>query len=304
MTVSGLALGPAGEGCLLWVSLYPGVSAVSAGGLTVWLQDMSYAESWCWAEQQYRAARQDFFAMTKVDRQEQDTQRRRRIARAAFELFARSGLDAISAADIAQAAFVSRTNLYRYYPSKLHMLLAHFEETVEETRQAALRRLAEGKSPQAIWQGMTARMADLGVRYHHLVGAVASAALAGAGRQGTAPAGPPAEQSSLPALTDLPTEENFPQTSLSELVMPVLLSMQQRGELRDGVDLRVLSDLLVDSCLLALLQGQHLTPEEVQRDWQDRLELLLHGALREGQRLVWNLPAQASAQSADSRAED
>nr|WP_326493025.1 TetR/AcrR family transcriptional regulator [Deinococcus sp. SL84] len=254
---------------------------------------MSYAESWCWAEQQYRAARQDFFAMTKVDRQEQDTQRRRRIARAAFELFARSGLDAISAADIAQAAFVSRTNLYRYYPSKLHMLLAHFEETVEETRQAALRRLAEGKSPQAIWQGMTARMADLGVRYHHLVGAVASAALAG-----------PAEQSSLPALTDLPTEENFPQTSLSELVMPVLLSMQQRGELRDGVDLRVLSDLLVDSCLLALLQGPHLTPEEVQRDWQDRLELLLHGALREGQRLVWNLPAQVSAQTADSGAED
>ncbi|GHF92900.1 TetR family transcriptional regulator [Deinococcus piscis] len=230
--------------------------------------------------------------MTKVDRQEQETQRRRRIARAAFELFARSGLDAISAADIAQAAYVSRTNLYRYYPSKLHMLLAHFEETVEETRQAALRRLAEGKSPQAIWQGMTARMADLGVRYHHLVGAVASAALGGAGRQSAEAA---AGQNASAALSSRAADVAAfvsPHTSLSELVMPVLLSMQQRGELREGMDLRVLSDLLVDSCLLALLQGQHLTPEEVQRDWQDRLELLLHGALREGQQLVWELPAR------------
>lgn len=216
--------------------------------------------------------------MTKVDRQEQDMQRRRRIARAAFKLFAHSGLDAISAADIAQAAYVSRTNLYRYYPSKLHMLLAHFEETVEETRQAALRRLAEGKSPQAIWHGMSARMADLGVRYHHLVGAVASAALAGSPR---------------PKLGEVPpaAELALPQSNLSELVMPVLLSMQRRGELREGTDLRVLSDLLADSCLLALLQGQHRTPEEVQRDWQDRLELLLRGALREGQPSAWMPPA-------------
>ncbi|MFC6618067.1 TetR/AcrR family transcriptional regulator [Deinococcus radiophilus] len=208
--------------------------------------------------------------MTKTDRQDQDLARRRRIARAAFELFARSGLEAISAAEIARAAYVSRTNLYRYYPSKLHMLLAHFELTVEETRQAALRRLAEGRSPQTIWSGVAARMADLGVRYHHLVGAVASAALTrqGAGRE--------------------PEALERPQTALGALVMPVLLSMQRRGELREGVDLRVLSDLVVDSCLLALLQGQHRTPEEVQRDWEDRLSLLLSGALRSGRELVWS----------------
>lgn len=226
--------------------------------------------------------------MTKVDRQEQDTQRRRRIARAAFELFARSGLEAISAADIARAAYVSRTNLYRYFPSKLHMLLAHFEETVEETRQAAQRRLAEGKSPQLIWQAVTARMADLGVRYHHLVGAVASAALGARGRSG--------DQAQLTA-----AELAGPHTSLSELVKPVLLSMQQRGELREEVDVQVLSDLLVDSCLLALLQGHHRTPEEVQRDWQDRLELLLSGALRDGQRLVWELPDSSSSSKADDQ---
>lgn len=227
--------------------------------------------------------------MNKVDRQEQDTLRRRRIARAAFELFARSGLDSISAADIAQAAYVSRTNLYRYYPSKLHMLLAHFELTVEETRAVALRRLAEGKSPQAIWQVVSARMADLGVRYHHLVGAVASAALTGGGaaapRAGVPESGVAEPQSAqAQALADLAA----PHSNLSELVMPVLLSMQERGQLRENVDLHILSDLVVDSCLLALLQGQHRTPEEVQRDWQGRLELLLNGILREGHTLMWD----------------
>lgn len=80
----------------------------------------------------------------KVDRHEQDDARRERIARAAFELFARSGLEGTSAADIARAAFVSRTNLYRYYPSKVHMLLAHFERTVRDTHDEAVRRLHAG----------------------------------------------------------------------------------------------------------------------------------------------------------------
>lgn len=246
--------------------------------------------------------------MNKVDRQEQDTLRRRRIARAAFELFARSGLDSISAADIAQAAYVSRTNLYRYYPSKLHMLLAHFELTVEETREAALRRLAEGKSPQAIWQGMSARMADLGVRYHHLVGAVASAALMGGG----ASAGRAGADASLTGAAASQSETHteaqaalaqlvMPHSSLSELVMPVLLSMQERGQLREDVELRVLSDLIVDSCLLALLQGHHRTAEEVQRDWQGRLELLLHGVLREGYTLNWQEPSVDDAKGATGK---
>lgn len=216
--------------------------------------------------------------MRKLDRNEQEMARRKRIARAAFELFARSGLENTSAADIAKASFVSRTNLYRYYPSKLHMLLAHFEVTVEETRQVALRRLAEGCSPQMIWQAVAARMADLGVRYRHLVGAVAAAVLgshsAGSQGEGSYSAGSQGEAQS--------TEQRLSHAgeSLGALVKPVLLAMRRRGDLCEDADLELLSQLLVDSCLMALWHGHHHTKEEVQRDWLDRLSLILGGALR------------------------
>lgn len=198
-----------------------------------------------------------------MDRAEQDDARRERIARAAFELFARSGLDATSAQDIARAAFVSRTNLYRYYPSKVHMLLAHFERTVRDTRDEALRRLQAGAAPQAVWAHVTARMADLGVRYRPLVGAVGHAVL-GARR---------AEE---------PAEGVRTALTLVTLVEPVLIAMRERGALRDGVNTHLLSILLVDACLLALLHGGHRDQREVLRDWQDRFSLLVHGALAPG----------------------
>lgn len=197
----------------------------------------------------------------KVDRHEQDDARRERIARAAFELFARSGLEATSAQDIARAAFVSRTNLYRYYPSKVHMLLAHFERTVRETHEEATRKLHAGAAPQAVWSHVTTRMADLGVRYRHLVGAVGSAVLRA--RRGE-------------------SEGVGTAVALVALVEPVLIAMRDRGALRDGVNTHLLSALLVDACLLALLHGGHRDQREVLRDWQDRFSLLLHGALAPG----------------------
>lgn len=225
--------------------------------------------------------------MGKIDRLEQELQRRQRIARTAFELFARSGLEAISAADIARAAYVSRTNLYRYFPSKLHMLLAHFELTVQETLQAAQRRLAEGRSPQDIWKVIAGRMAELGVRYHHLVGAVASAALVGRGLGPGALLHRPASSLSSSAPSSVAPAAELPRSALSELALPVLQSMRERGQLRSNLDLRMLSQLMVDTCLLALLQGSHRTPEEVEQDWQDRLSLLLGGVLRPGCTLDW-----------------
>ncbi len=199
-----------------------------------------------------------------MDRLEQDDARRERIARAAFELFARSGLEGTSAQDIARAAFVSRTNLYRYYPSKVHMLLAHFERTVRDTRDEAVRRLHAGAAPQVVWGQVTARMADLGVRYRHLVGAVGHAVLGAR----VAPAN--SDEGVRTALT------------LVALVEPVLVAMRDRGALRDGVNTHLLSALLVDACLLALLHGGHRDQREVLRDWQDRFSLLLHGALAPG----------------------
>ncbi|MFC6590603.1 TetR/AcrR family transcriptional regulator [Deinococcus lacus] len=206
----------------------------------------------------------------KVDRQEQDQARRERIARAAFELFARFGLEAISAQDIARAAFVSRTNLYRYYPSKLHMLLAHFERAVQETREEAVRRLRAGVPPQAIWQLVAGRMADLGTRYRHLVGAVGYAAL-GMRLAG----GPPQGRGEVPPGVQTAN-------SLARLVEPVLVAMRDRGMLREGVSLPLLSTLLVDSCLMALIHGEHRTQKELLADWQDRLGLVLGGVLVRG----------------------
>ncbi len=196
-----------------------------------------------------------------MDRAEQDDARRERIARAAFELFARSGLEGTSAQDIARAAFVSRTNLYRYYPSKVHMLLAHFERTVRDTQEEAVRRLHAGAAPQAVWGHVTARMADLGVRYRHLVGAVGRAVLS-ARREGG--------------------EGVRTALALVALVEPVLVAMRDRGTLRDGINTHLLSALLVDACLLALLHGGHRNQREVLHDWQDRFSLLLHGTLAPG----------------------
>ncbi|MDB5044614.1 MAG: TetR family transcriptional regulator [Deinococcus sp.] len=221
----------------------------------------------------------------KVDREEQDDARRERIARAAFELFARSGLDQTSAQDIARAAFVSRTNLYRYYPSKIHMLLAHFERTVTDTRDEAVRRLGAGSPPQAVWGQVTARMADLGVRYRHLVGAVGQAVL---GARHDAPAETPLGPQGS-AVHDIRTA-----VTLVALVEPVLIAMRHQGHIRPDTNIQFLASLFVDACLLALLHGGHRNQREVLRDWQDRFTLIMQGALAPGLTLS-NIDGQITA---------
>lgn len=212
----------------------------------------------------------------KVDRAEQDEARRERIARAAFELFARSGLEHTSAQDIARAAFVSRTNLYRYFPSKTHMLLAHFERSVAETRNEALRRLNNGATPQVVWGLVTERMADLGVRYRHLVGAVGQAVL-GLPTQLSGDHDKPRAPQTLAGNEDIKTA-----VTLVALVEPVLIAMRGQGHIRADTDTRLLAALFVDACLLALLHGGYRDQREVLRDWQDRFTLLMQGALAPG----------------------
>ena len=226
----------------------------------------------------------------KADRAEQDQERRQRIARAAVELFARRGLEATSAQDIARAAYVSRTNLYRYFHSKSHMLLAHFERSVAETRNEALRRLSMGATPQAVWGIVTGRMADLGVRYRHLVGAVGQAVIGlpvrTVGTQPGSSQGTQREQS----LGMTSPEALHTATTLVALVEPVLLAMRRQGGLRQDADTRLLAAMFVDACLLALLHGGHRDQREVLRDWQERFTLLMNGALAPGQRIEKLLP--------------
>lgn len=227
----------------------------------------------------------------KVDRTEQDQERRQRIARAAFELFARRGLDQTSAQDIARAAYVSRTNLYRYFPSKTHMLLAHFERAVAETQREALRHLNTGATPQAVWSVVTGRMADLGVRYRHLVGAVGQAVIGLPCR-----AVNPSSEPKLPLLVERGGPEAVrTATTLVALVEPVLLAMRRQGSIRPDADTRLLAALFVDACLLALLHGGHRDQREVLRDWQDRFTLLMQGALAPGQTLAKLLPPEKEA---------
>lgn len=221
----------------------------------------------------------------KIDRAEQEEQRRQRIARAAFELFARSGLEQTSAQDIARAAYVSRTNLYRYFPSKAHMLLAHFEHALAETRDDALRRLSDGTAPQVVWTLVTRRMADLGVRYRHLVGVVGQAVLGIPTQTGFCP---PKDLSA----EDLNAKDAETQSAgleqmrtalmLVALVEPPLRAMQMQGHLRAGADTHLLASLFVDACLLALLHGGHQDQSEVLRDWQERFSFLMQGALSPG----------------------
>lgn len=221
----------------------------------------------------------------KVDRQEQDDARRERIARAAFELFARSGLEATSAQDIARAAFVSRTNLYRYYPSKVHMLLAHFEKSVQASRDEALERLRSGMHPQQVWENVTARMAYLGVRYRHLVGAVGQAVLMArplAVLEGYADT-EDGRQAANAEKAEATNQGLRTALTLAALVEPVLIAMQHQGRLRPDANTSMLSALLVDACLLALLHGGHRDQRDVLRDWQDRFSLLMYGALAPGQ---------------------
>lgn len=206
-------------------------------------------------------------------RQEQDQQRRQRIARAAFELFARTGLEATSVQDIASAAYVSRTNLYRYFPSKTHMLLAHFEQTVSETRQEALKSLRTGSTPQVVWQLIATRMADLGVRYRHLVGAVGQAVLGGQATNTTAAA----EQERKTRLPDNVRQELTTANTLVSTLEPVFRAMQKQGYLAENVNTHFLATIYVDSCLLALMHSGTRSQKEVLSDWEDRLKLLIDG---------------------------
>lgn len=197
----------------------------------------------------------------KTERASLEQERRERIAKAAFELFARSGIEGTSASEIARAAFVSRTNLYRYFPSKAHMLLAHFEQTLAETQAEVTYRLSSGANPQAVWKHVTTRFADLGVRYEHLVGIVGQAVLTSRNA------------------ASLRSNEDGLRTALmlTALVETTLRAMQTQGHVRAGADTHLLATLLVDVCLLALLHGNHRTQHEVLSDWQERFSVLMQG---------------------------
>ncbi|MGK4583587.1 TetR family transcriptional regulator [Kitasatospora sp. HPMI-4] len=76
-------------------------------------------------------------------------ERRRRILRAATALAARGGYEAVQMREVAEGADVALGTLYRYFPSKVHLLVAVMLEQLGRLHEQVLRRPPAGEDPAA-----------------------------------------------------------------------------------------------------------------------------------------------------------
>ncbi|MFF7336723.1 TetR family transcriptional regulator [Streptomyces sp. NPDC008163] len=65
---------------------------------------------------------------------ERQEARRRRILRATAELAGRGGFEAVQMREVAEAAEVALGTLYRYFPSKIHLLVATLRDRLQHLR--------------------------------------------------------------------------------------------------------------------------------------------------------------------------
>ncbi|WP_431781808.1 TetR family transcriptional regulator [Streptomyces chumphonensis] len=63
---------------------------------------------------------------------ERQEERRRRILRATTQLARRGGFDAVQMREVAESAQVALGTLYRYFPSKVHLLVATMQDQLEQ----------------------------------------------------------------------------------------------------------------------------------------------------------------------------
>ncbi|HEX7716933.1 MAG TPA: TetR family transcriptional regulator, partial [Marmoricola sp.] len=73
--------------------------------------------------------------------------RRRRILDATIELASRGGFDAVQMRAVAEKADVALGTLYRYFPSKIHLLVSALARQFEDTQAMVVRRPVPGDSP-------------------------------------------------------------------------------------------------------------------------------------------------------------
>ncbi|MDX3849615.1 TetR family transcriptional regulator [Streptomyces sp. AK02-01A] len=78
---------------------------------------------------------------------ERQQARRRRILTATAELAGRGGFDAVQMREVAEEAGVALGTLYRYFPSKIHLLLAITRERLERLHTALRERPPGGADP-------------------------------------------------------------------------------------------------------------------------------------------------------------
>ncbi|WP_327303068.1 TetR family transcriptional regulator [Streptomyces sp. NBC_01298] len=85
---------------------------------------------------------------TRGLRENKKLRTRRQLAATALELFLERGFDAVSVADIAAAAEVSKPTLFRYFPSKEDLVLDRFADHQDEAARV-VRDRAAGQTPVA-----------------------------------------------------------------------------------------------------------------------------------------------------------
>lgn len=83
--------------------------------------------------------------------------RRERILAATVELASQGGFDAVQMREVADKAGVALGTLYRYFPSKIHLLVSVMRHEVELLRERADKRPGDGESPEERVVGMLMR---------------------------------------------------------------------------------------------------------------------------------------------------
>lgn len=143
---------------------------------------------------------------------ERQEARRRRILQASALLASRGGFDAVQMREVAELSGVALGTLYRYFPSKVHLLVATMQDRIQRVRSQLRRHPPQGATPAArvaetlLWALGTLqrepRLADAMVRAYTFADNSVSAEVHTVSCQTTAiivdamqPAGPPtAEQ--------------------------------------------------------------------------------------------------------------
>lgn len=78
---------------------------------------------------------------------ERQEARRRRILRACAQLAGRGGFDAVQMREVAESSQVALGTLYRYFPSKIHLLVATMQDQLETLHGTLRKRPPAGETP-------------------------------------------------------------------------------------------------------------------------------------------------------------
>ncbi|MEU3752233.1 TetR family transcriptional regulator [Streptomyces olivoreticuli] len=80
---------------------------------------------------------------------ERQEARRRRILQATTRLATRGGFDAVQMREVAESADVALGTLYRYFPSKIHLLVATMQDQLQQLHETLRKRPLTDEDPAA-----------------------------------------------------------------------------------------------------------------------------------------------------------